>query len=114
VIAWLLIQAGSILFPTFEATGWVMKVFVTVIAAGFVLALFIAWAFEMTPQGMKRTADVSPDEFIPPRSKRKFATLIVGRSCNCWRLAHFPTLAHFEVVNGGKPPGKIDWGFAVC
>jgi adenylate cyclase len=35
VVAWLLIQAGSILFPTFEAPGWVMKAFVTAIAAGF-------------------------------------------------------------------------------
>ena len=78
VIAWLLIQAGSILFPTFEAPGWVMKVFVTVITSGFVLALFIAWAFEMTPQGMKRTEDISPEEFIPQWSKRKFATLIVS------------------------------------
>jgi TolB-like protein/Flp pilus assembly protein TadD len=78
VIAWLLIQAGSILFPTFEAPGWVMKVFVTIIAAGFVIALIIAWAFEMTPQGMKRTEDVSPDEFIPQWSKRKFVALIVS------------------------------------
>jgi TolB-like protein/Tfp pilus assembly protein PilF len=78
VIAWLLIQAGSILFPTFEAPGWVMKVFVMVIAAGFVIALIIAWAFEMTPQGMKRTEDLSPDEFIPQWSKRKFVALVVG------------------------------------
>src|SRR5437867_5556751 len=78
VISWLLVQAGSILFPTFEAPGWVMKAFVTMIAAGFPIALVIAWAFEMTPEGMKRTADVSPDEFIPQWSKRKFATLIVG------------------------------------
>jgi TolB-like protein/Tfp pilus assembly protein PilF len=78
IIAWLLIQAGSILFPTFEAPGWVMKVFVAVIAAGFVIALIIAWAFEMTPQGMKRTEDVSPDEFIPQWSKRKFVALIVS------------------------------------
>jgi TolB-like protein/Flp pilus assembly protein TadD len=76
VIAWLLVQGGSIVFPTFEAPGWVMKVFVTAIAAGFTIALVIAWAFEMTPQGMKRTADVSPDEFIPQWSKRKFAALI--------------------------------------
>jgi TolB-like protein/Flp pilus assembly protein TadD len=78
VIAWLLIQAGSILFPTFEAPAWVMKAFVTVIAAGFPIALVIAWAFEMTPQGMKRTENVSPDEFIPQWSRRKFATLIVS------------------------------------
>jgi len=77
VIAWLLIQAGSILFPTFEAPGWVMKVFVTVIAAGFPITLVMAWAFEMTPQGMKRTENVSPDEFIPQWSRRKFVTLII-------------------------------------
>ena len=55
VVAWLLIQAGSILFPTFEAPGWVMKVFVAIIAAGFPIALILAWAFELTPEGIKRT-----------------------------------------------------------
>jgi len=78
VIAWLLIQAGSILFPTFEAPAWVMKVFVTAIVAGFPIALVIAWAFEMTPEGMKRTENVSPTEFVPQWSRRKFVTLITG------------------------------------
>src|ERR1700730_14642756 len=77
VIAWLLIQAASILFPTFEAPAWVMKVFVVIVAAGFVVALVIAWAFEMTPEGMKRTEDVRPDEKIPQWSRRKFAALVL-------------------------------------
>jgi TolB-like protein/Tfp pilus assembly protein PilF len=59
VVAWLLIQAASILFPTFEAPGWVMKIFVVALAAGFPIALVIAWAFELTPQGVKRTEDVA-------------------------------------------------------
>jgi TolB-like protein/Flp pilus assembly protein TadD len=59
VVAWLLIQAASILFPTFEAPGWVMKVFVIAIAAGFPIALVVAWAFELTPEGIKRTEDVT-------------------------------------------------------
>ena len=78
VVAWLLIQAASILFPTFDAPLWVMKAFVAVIALGFPIALIIAWAFEMTPEGIKRTEDVSPDEVIPQWSKRKFAVLIVS------------------------------------
>ncbi|PZR74625.1 MAG: hypothetical protein DLM73_07540 [Chthoniobacterales bacterium] len=78
IVAWLLIQAASILFPTFEAPAWVMKAVVAVIALGFPIALIIAWAFEMTPEGMKRTEDVSPDEVIPQWSKRKFAALIVS------------------------------------
>ncbi|MBA2743339.1 MAG: hypothetical protein H0U43_03365, partial [Chthoniobacterales bacterium] len=55
VVAWLLIQAASILFPTFEAPAWVMKVFVAAIVAGFPIALVMAWAFEATPDGIKRT-----------------------------------------------------------
>jgi TolB-like protein/Flp pilus assembly protein TadD len=58
VVAWLLIQAASILFPTFDAPGWVMKVFVTAVAAGFPIALILAWAFELTPEGIKRTEDL--------------------------------------------------------
>jgi hypothetical protein len=47
VVAWLLLQAASILFPTFEAPPWVMKVFVTMVALGFLIALVLAWAFEL-------------------------------------------------------------------
>ena len=78
VISWLLIQAASILLPTFEAPSWVMKAFVVFLAIGFVIAVFISWAFEMTPEGMKRTSDISPDEVIPYWSKRKFAALIIS------------------------------------
>src|SRR5207244_8700214 len=65
VISWLLIQAASILLPTFEAPPWVMKVLVVLLALGFLFAVFISWAFEMTPEGMKRTADISPGDVIP-------------------------------------------------
>src|SRR5262249_1647265 len=80
VVAWLLIQAASILLPTFEAPSWVMKAFVVFIALGFVLAVVVSWMFEMTPGGMKRTADVSPDEIraLPYWSKKKFAGFIIG------------------------------------
>jgi hypothetical protein len=55
VVAWLLLQAASTLFPAFEAPPWTMKVFVAVIALGFPIALIIGWAFELTPEGLKRT-----------------------------------------------------------
>ena len=42
IVAWLLIQAASILFPTFEAPAWVMKVFVVAIVAGFPIAVVLA------------------------------------------------------------------------
>ena len=77
VVAWLLIQAASILFPTFEAPPWVMKVFVTAIASGFPLALILAWAFELTPEGIVRAEDVLPNESITPRTGRKLVGVIV-------------------------------------
>ncbi len=76
-VAWLLIQAASILFPTFEAPGWVMKVFVTIVFLGFPVALILAWAFELTPEGIKRTEDVGPTESITRRTGRKVTAFIV-------------------------------------
>ncbi len=80
VVSWLLIQAASILFPTFDAPSWLMKALVALLALGFVLAMIIAWAFEMTPQGMKRTEELSADEIksLPYWSARKFAALIAS------------------------------------
>ena len=78
VVAWLLIQLASVLFPTFEAPPWVMKVFVALVAAGFVIAVVIAWAFEMTPEGLRRTEHISSDTKLPYWSRRKFAALIGG------------------------------------
>ena len=62
VVAWLLIQAASILFPTFEAPPWVMKVFIAALGFGFPGALVIAWAFELTPEGVKRTEQVPREQ----------------------------------------------------
>src|SRR5437763_3263890 len=58
VVAWLSIQAASILVPTFEAPSWVMKVIVMAVALGFPIAVIFAWAFELTPEGIKHTEDV--------------------------------------------------------
>ena len=76
VVAWLLIQAASILFPTFDAPSWVMKVFVALVAAGFPIALVVAWAFELTPEGLKRTEEVGPGDAITRKTGRKLVALI--------------------------------------
>ena len=77
VIAWLLIQAASILLPTSEAPTWVMKGLVVLLTFGFAIVVFISWAFEATPEGMKRTENVSPDEVLPSWSPRKFLIFII-------------------------------------
>ena len=78
VVAWLLIQAAWIFLPMFDAPSWVMTAFIGLLVFGFILAVIISWSFEMTPEGMKRTADVTPGESLPYWSKRKFATFVVA------------------------------------
>src|SRR5207247_1618410 len=77
VVAWLLIQAASILFPTFEAPPWVMKVFVAVLLLGFPIALVFSWAFEITPEGIKREEDVPPNESITHHTGRKIVSITI-------------------------------------
>jgi TolB-like protein/Tfp pilus assembly protein PilF len=77
IVAWLLIQAASILFPTFEAPPWVMKVFVTAVILGFPVALILAWAFELTPEGLRRSEEVAPRESKTRRPGSKWSAIIV-------------------------------------
>jgi ketosteroid isomerase-like protein len=78
VVAWLLIEIASVLLPLVDAPESIITAFVVLLALGFLVALFVSWAFEMTPEGLKRTQDLSPDEVIPYWSRRKFATFIIG------------------------------------
>ena len=78
VVAWLLIQVATQVFPFFEIPNWVVRLVVLLRVLGFPVALVIAWAFEMTPEGLKRDAEIAPNEYIPRWSTRKFAALIVS------------------------------------
>jgi len=77
VVAWLLIQAASIVLPTFDAPGWTMKILLATLAVGFPLAVVLAWAFEITPEGIVRAEDVPPNESIAPRTGRKLIGITV-------------------------------------
>ena len=80
VVGWLVIQVTATIVPALHLPDGLTTAIVVVVLVGFPVALVISWAFEMTPEGMKRTADVSADEIrsIPYWSKRKFASFIVG------------------------------------
>ena len=77
VIAWLLIEAASLLLFGHEERSSAVTALIVVFVLGFVLALYISWAFEATPQGMKRTENVPPDAVLPSWSPRKFAIFII-------------------------------------
>src|ERR1051325_6266052 len=77
VIAWLLVQAVSVmLFGHEERSGAVIALFIIVLI-GFFLAIYISWAFEATPQGMKRTENVPSDATLPTWSRRKYGAFLI-------------------------------------
>jgi adenylate cyclase len=77
VFAWLLIEAASLLFSGHEERTSAITALVVILGLGFVVALYISWAFEATPQGMKRTKNVPADAVLPSWSPRKFAIFII-------------------------------------
>ena len=74
--AWLMVQVAETLLPVFGAPGWVLKVLVMLLALGFVPALVFAWVFELTPDGLRRDADVEPGQSIAPQTARRMDRMI--------------------------------------
>jgi serine/threonine-protein kinase len=75
VVGWLLVQIATQVFPFLEIPNWVVRLVIALVAIGFPIALVIAWAFELTPEGIKRTEDV--DLAASARQPRKHAWIFV-------------------------------------
>src|SRR5262249_50932147 len=78
VIAWLVIQATSILLPTFDAPGWAMKLVVVILVVGCPVILALSWAFEITPEGIKLESEIAPNESITRRTGRKIVGITIA------------------------------------
>src|SRR5438876_3412160 len=74
VVAWLLMQVASQIFPFFEIPNWAVRLVVLLLVIGFPVATILAWAFELTPEGLKRTEFA--DE-LPKKSARSHAWIYV-------------------------------------
>jgi adenylate cyclase len=101
VVSWLLIQAASILFPTFDAPPWVMKVFVAVIVLGFPIALVFSWAFEITPEGLKRESEVEAGKSITHHTGRKLVGITIVVAVIATALFVFQLLRPHLMSTGG-------------
>ena len=75
--AWLLAQIADLLIDNIGAPDWVMKTLFVALALGFFLALFFAWAFEMTPDGVKRESEVDRSQSITNVTGRKMDRSII-------------------------------------
>ncbi len=78
VTAWLLLQAADIVLENIEAPLWIMQAFMLFLAIGLPIALIFAWAFELTPEGLKREKDVDRTQSITPQTGRKLDFMIIG------------------------------------
>jgi len=76
--AWLITQVGGTVLPMFGAPDWVPRSIVIVLALGFIPVLVFAWVFELTPDGIKRDAEVAPDQSIAPQTARRMDRMIIA------------------------------------
>jgi RNA polymerase sigma-70 factor (ECF subfamily) len=76
IVAWLLMQIASQIFPFFEIPNWAVRLVVLLLIIGFPVALILAWAFDLTPEGIKRAQDVGPNKSVVP--SRNLTTLRRG------------------------------------
>jgi len=77
VSSWLLIQVADILLDNIGAPAWVLQTIFVALGVGFFIAMFFAWAFELTPEGVKREKDVDRSESIAPQTGKKLNNTIL-------------------------------------
>jgi TolB-like protein/Tfp pilus assembly protein PilF len=76
--SWLIVQVAGTVFPAFDVPGWALRALIIVLVIGFAPALVFAWVFELTPEGLKRDAEVQPGESIAPQTARRLDRAIIA------------------------------------
>src|SRR5215467_1682110 len=78
IVGWLSIQIATQVFPFLEIPNWVVRLVIVAVAIGFPIALIIAWAFELTPEGLKRTEDVDASGERVPKKYAWIYIVVIG------------------------------------
>jgi TolB-like protein len=116
VVGWLVFQVGEVLFPTFGAPEWIFKSLILIIALGFPFALLFAWAFELTPQGIKKTAEVDANVSITPSTGKKLniitiVALVAALGYFIWERQSYEQVSETvaaETVAADTAPGQAN------
>jgi len=74
LVAWLIAQAGDLAADNLPFPEWFMPMLLVILLLGFPIALFLAWAFELTPDGVKKTIEVDIDASITPATGRRLTS----------------------------------------
>ena len=75
--AWLLVQVATQVFPFFDIPSWAVRLVVLLLILGFPVALILSWAFEITPEGIKRESEIESDKSITHHTGRKIVALTI-------------------------------------
>ena len=78
IVSWLLMQIGDVMFPALLLPEWTTTMLVAFLLLGFPIAVILAWAYEVTPEGVKRTKDIEPGESITHTTGRKIDFIIIA------------------------------------
>ncbi len=78
IVAWLVVQVADIVLDAIGAPSWVMQTIILILALGFVVAVIFAWAYEVTPEGVKRESEVDRSQSITRMTGRKLDRVITG------------------------------------
>ncbi len=78
IVAWLILQFADVVLNNIEAPHWVFQVIMLVLGIGLLLALFFAWVYELTPEGIKKEKDIEPSASISNQTGQKLNYTIIG------------------------------------
>ena len=78
VAGWLIVQVATQVLPLFEVSALALRLIVLAIVAGFPIALVLSWVYEVTPEGIARTAEISPGESITRQTGQRLNTVIIA------------------------------------
>jgi TolB-like protein/Flp pilus assembly protein TadD len=105
VVGWLLVQIATQVFPFFEIPNWAVRLVVLAIVIGFPIALVIAWAFELTPQGLKRAEDVDLSAKSVSKNRTWIYVVVIGITLSVGLFFVGRYTASRAAGEGGRPGG---------
>jgi TolB-like protein/Tfp pilus assembly protein PilF len=77
VAAWVLVQVMELATDAFAAPEWVLKIFIVLLAIGFVPMVIFSWVYELTPEGLKRESEVTPEESVTAHTAKRLNIAVI-------------------------------------
>jgi TolB-like protein/predicted Zn-dependent protease len=102
IVGWLLIQVAASTFPILEIPTWATRLVIVLVLLGFPLALILAWAFELTPEGIRHAGVSARDESVTRRHGGKLTAVIIGLAIAAAGLWYFQSLRSKATASNDK------------